>query len=489
MRARRAAMTGVWSLSRWVAGVALAAIGGCAVGPDFEAPGADAPAKWEGLTADKGAQVSVANEEPASLAQWWRSFNDPKLTALVEESITANLDLKLAEARLRQARAVRGIASAGLWPGVNASASYERATPGGAGAPSSGQDLYQAGLDAAWELDVFGGVRRSIESADADTDAAGEGVRAALVSVTAEVALAYVQLRGYQQQIVIAAGNLEAQRRTADITHKRRGVGFVSALDEANADAQVAVTASLIPLLEANVRQSIYSLSVLLARPPAALMHELSAPGALPITPPEVPVGMPSELARRRPDIRQAEAQLHAATAQIGVATADLFPKFSLTGALGWRNTDFTNWFSEAGRFWSVGPSVSWPVFAGGRIVASIHAQEALRDEAFIAYRKTVLTALAEVENALISFAKEQEHREVLRAAVAANRKAVDLSRRLYTEGQTDFLNVLDAQRSLLVTEDALVQSDRNVALDLIALYKALGGGWEQETPGKDQKS
>ena len=222
---------------------------------------------------------------------------------------------------------------------------------------------------------------------------------------------------------------------------------------------------------------------MLLARPPAALVTELAPTGPLPSVPVEVPAGLPSDLVRRRPDIREAEAQLHAATAQIGVATADLFPQFSLTGSLSWQSNLLGTWWSDISRSFGIGPSVTWPVFQGGAIVSNIHVQEALRDQAFVTYQKTVLAAFQDVENALVGFAKEQQHRQVLTDAVVANRKAVDLSLQLYTEGLTDFLSVLDAQRSLYASEDALVQSERNIATDLIALYKALGGGWESVPP------
>jgi NodT family efflux transporter outer membrane factor (OMF) lipoprotein len=397
----------------------------------------------------------------------------------VEEALKTNLDLQLAKARLRQARAARGVAIGGLWPAVTASGSYQREHTAGVTPDNQTQNLYQAGFDAVWELDVFGGLRRNVESAGANVQAAIEGIRDAQVSLIAEVALNYIQLRGYQKEIVIAQNNLEAQRHTAEITHKKLNVGFASALDVANADANVATTESQIPVFEAAAQQSIYALSVLLGRPPADLLEKLSPTANLPSVPAEVPVGLPSDLLRRRPDIRQAEAQLHAATAQIGVAVADLFPQFSLTGSVNWQSNLLRTWWTEASRSFGFGPSVSWQIFQGGAIVSNIHVQKALRDQAFITYQKTVLAAFQDVENALIAFAKEQQHRKALNEAVVANRKAVDLSLLLYTEGQIDFLNVAVAQESLYTSENALVQSETSIVTDLIALYKALGGGWE----------
>jgi multidrug efflux system outer membrane protein len=259
----------------------------------------------------------------------------------------------------------------------------------------------------------------------------------------------------------------------------------------ANAEAQVATTAAVIPLLEASARQTIYSLSVLLGRQPAALVQELAPALAIPTAPPAAPMGVPSDLLRRRPDIRQAEAGVHAATARIGVAEADLYPKFFITGSAGLQSSDLGSWFDWTSRLWSIAPSVSWEVFNMGRTRSNIAQQEALQEQSLIVYEKTVLTALQEVENALIALNKEQEHRKALVDAVAFNEKAVDLSVKLYTEGQTDFLNVLQAQRALFVTQDALAQSTQTVSTDLIALYKALGGGWdmqvaEQNSPLKE---
>ena len=462
-------------------------LNGCMVGPDFQPPRTNVPPAWEGVPQTPTAQPSMTTSQPAELTHWWQKFNDPQLTALVEQAVNANLDLQLAEARLRQARAMRGVVAGGLWPAVNSSATYQRTHSTGNTSTAPGardEDLFQVVLDVVWELDIFGGFRRNVESANANIQASQEGIRDAQVSLVAEVALNYVQLRGFQQQMVIAQNNLKAQQHTAEITRQRFAAGFVSGLDVATATAQVATTASQIPVLETSARQAIYALSVLLARPPAALLQELLETQPLPVTPPEVPVGLPSDLLRRRPDIHQAEAQMHVATAQIGVATADLFPKFSLTGSLTYQTNVLSNLLTGASRAWSFGPAVSWPIFQGGSIQSNIRVQEALRDQAFLTYQKTVLTALQEVENALIAFAKEWEHYKALHDAVVANRKAVDLSMQLYTQGQIDFLNVLDAQRSLYASEDALVQSTQNTATDLIAIYKALGGGWEDEPPG-----
>lgn len=464
--------------------LAVLTVSGCMVGPNNHPPQTTVPTEWVGVARTPTDQPAVATEQPSDLTQWWRQFKDPTLTALVEEAMEANLDLRIAETRLRQARALRGVAIGGLRPSVTASGSYQLLHK--AGVESEDQNLYQAGLDAVWELDFFGGRRRNVEAATANIQAALEDSRATQVSLIAEAALDYIQLRGYQQEILIARNNLKAQQQTAEITHKRFNVGFASGLDVANADSTVATTESQIPVFETSAQQFIYALSVLLARPPADLLEQLLPLGSLPSIPHRVLAGLPSDLLRRRPDIREAEAQLHAATAQIGVAVADFFPTFSLTGTINWNSNLLRTWWTEASRSSVVGPSVTWPIFQGGAIAANVRLQEALRDQAFITYQKTVLAAFQDVENALIAFGKEQQRRKALNDSVIANRKAVDLSLQLYTEGQTDFLNVVTAQRSLYASEDALVQSERNIATDLIALYKALGGGWESLQLGKD---
>ena len=460
-------------------GLAVLMVSGCMVGPNYHTPQPHVPAAWTGVTEASTDRTSITTSQTADLVQWWQQFNDPTLTMLVEGALKVNLDLQLAEARLRQARATRGVAIGGLLPTFTVSGTYQRFHTAGVATGDHSQNLYKAGLDAVWELDVFGGYRRNIESTNANIEATIEGIRDVQVSLIAEVALNYIELRGYQQEIVIAQNNLKAQQHTAEITHRLLNVGFANALDAANADANVATTESQIPVFEASAQQSIYALSVLLARPPGDLLEQLSPTASLPDVPAQVPTGLPSELVRRRPDIRQAEAQLHASTAQIGVAVANLFPKFSLTGTLSWQSNLLRAWWTEASRSFGIGPSVSWPIFQGGAIVSNIHVQEALRDQTFITYQKTVLAALQEVENALIAFDKEQQHYKSLNNAVVSNRKAVDLSLQLYTAGQNDFLNVLNAQRSLYASEDAWVQSELRIATDLIALYKALGGGWE----------
>jgi multidrug efflux system outer membrane protein len=472
-------------------GLGFAMSSACMVGPNFQRPEVKVPAVWTGPTeSSMTPAVSLPGED---LTRWWTLFEDPTLTSLVERAIQSNLDLMRAKARIRQARAARGVAVSGIGPTVDSSASFRRnRSPvtisrgdgaGGSGSKTEGviSNQYQAGFDAGWELDIFGGVRRNIEAADANLEATEESLRDVLVTLTAELARNYIDLRAFQQRIAIARRNLKAQQHSADLTRQRFKGGFVGGLDVANADAQVATTAAEIPLLEAAARQSIYSLSVLSGLEPAALMEGLSPVSAIPAAPPSVPVGVPSDLLRRRPDIRTAEAEIHGATAQIGVATADLFPRFTISGSTGLVASDFSSWLKWASRFWSFGPLVTWPLFDMGRIRANVELQKALQEETVITYQQIVLQALQEVENALIASAKEEEHRSALVDAVTANRKAVDLATKLYTQGETNFLDVLVAQRSLFLSEDALVQSTGTVSTNLVALYKALGGGWTDD--------
>lgn len=449
----------------------------CTVGPDYKRPETSLPAQWRG-----GAQPAAGTADEVALAHWWTVFDDATLTSLVQRAAATNLDLKLAEARIRQARAARTAAAGGLGPGLDASGSYARnrtsITDAGGRTAAVTNDRYQAGFDAAWEIDIFGGNRRNLEAAEADLQTAEESRGDVLVSLMAEVARDYIQLRGYQQQIAITRKNLAAQEHSARLTRERFEGGFVSGLDVANSEAQTATTAAQIPLLESSARQSIYSLSILLGQAPAALERELTPAAAIPGAPPEVPLGVPSDLLRRRPDIRAAEARIHAATARIGVAAAELFPKFTISGSLGYQSSDLGTLFDGVNQFWSFGSSALGHLFASGRLRAGVQVQKALQEQEVIAYQQTVLKGLQEVENALVASEKEQAHRESLITAVAANRRAVSLAEKLYVEGLTDFINVLQAEQALYSTENALVQSTAAVSTNLVALYKALGGGW-----------
>lgn len=449
------------------------------VGPDFKRPETKVASQWLGPAPTTPATPAAVQD----LAQWWTTFNDPQLTSLVTRAMQANLNLRLAESRIRQARAALGIAGADLGPSVDTAASVTRSRNPASSSRSEATtgNLYQAGFDAGWEIDLFGGLRRGVEAADADLEAAIEDRRDLLVSLSAEVASNYLNLRSFQQRLSIARQNLKAQEHTSKLTRQRFSAGFASKLDVVRAEALAATTAGQIPLLEAQIRQTIYSLSLLLGGEPSTLLTELNLDAALPTALATVPLGLPSDLLLRRPDIRKAEAKIHAATARIGVAKADLFPKFTISGALGLQNSTLSSTLNRASTAWSIGPALNWPLFDLGRTRANLELKKAVQEEELLTYQQTVLTALREVENALIASTKEEEHRQAIAQAVAANRSAVTLATALYTAGQNDFLAVLDAQRSLYAAEDTLAQSNRTVSTNLVALFKALGGGWQTE--------
>lgn len=456
------------------------AIVGCMVGPNFTPPQAEVPTGWiekpKTPTPEKSAVANV------NLSEWWTIFKDPQLTYLINEAFKANLNVRIAKSRIRQARGNYGIALSGIGPSINTGSDYQRGQNGQG--PVTNQ--YQAGFDAGWEIDIFGGVRRNIESAEAQLQSSVENLRDVQVTLAAEVARYYVEMRTLQQRIVITKQNLAAQKHSADVTRKKFAGGFVSGLDVANAQAQVATTTAEIPRLESSARQAMYALSVLLDREPAALVNYLSKTAQIPVAPPAAPIGVPSDLLRRRPDIRMAEANAHSATANIGVATADLYPQFSIGGSLGWQTTDLNSLFNPASRLWSFGPSMTWNLFQSGATLSNIDVQKAYTDETLLVYRQTVLTAIQEVEDALIQSQMEQEHLKYLTEAVTQNKKAVEISTKLYAEGHTDFLNVLNAQQSLFATESSMVQSTGNMSLFLISLYKAVGGGWDENIPLKE---
>jgi len=463
---------------------------GCTVGPNYRRPETPVPQTWaqdsNGLTA-----------EPVNAAQWWTLFDDMQLDSLVDRAVRSNKDLRLAEARIRQARAQRRVTASSGLPTLNATGSYSRikrssafsssfgaGTTGGTsgffgGAGSGGLDLFQTGLDASWEIDVFGGVRRSVEAANANIAASQENLNDVLVTLLGEVATNYFEVRGNQRRIEIARQNIETQRQTVELARGKFKAGLGSRLEVVQAEALLATTESQIPALDTAVKQSIHQLGVLLGSEPGALLQELSPPKAMPPAPPGVPIGLPSDLLRRRPDIRRAERQLAAATAQIGVAVADLFPKLSLTGSGGYQSTKASEFIRPGSQFWSYGPGLTLPLFSGGRIRGNIQVQNALQEQALITYESTVLTALQDVENAIVAYADTQAACDALARAVDANRQAAQISHDLYQKGLTDFLNVLQSEGALYQVEDRLVQNEQQTLTALVALFKALGGGWQ----------
>jgi len=460
----------------------LVFMNGCAVGPDYHRPATSTPTHWSEPLA--GGETNSA----LAITDWWKAFQDSELDLLIERAVRSNLDLRMAQARVHEARAQYGIAAADLWPSAAASASYERQQQSqnqplvsSFSVPPSAfeNNVYQAGFDASWEIDVFGGKRRAKEAAGAQVSASEFGRREVLITLLGDVARNYVDLRGYQGRLAIAHKNIQAQERTLAITRDRFAKGLSSDLDVQQASTILATTRAEVPTLESSIQTAIHRLEVLLGEPPGTWQTELSQASPIPAQPPQVPVGLPSELLLRRPDIRQAERQLAAATANIGVAKSDLFPKFFLTGSAGFESVSASDWFTGASKFWSIGPTVQWRVFDAGRIRAKVKVQNARQEEALAKYEKTVLTAFEEVENGLVLYAKEQVRRRSLQDAVASSLKSLETANKLYANGLADFLRVLDSERSLYQAQDALVQSDRTISANLISLYKSLGGGWE----------
>jgi NodT family efflux transporter outer membrane factor (OMF) lipoprotein len=356
--------------------------------------------------------------------------------------------------------------------------------PPGSPAPNIGAiNDYNVGFDASWELDLWGKVRRQVEAADAAVDQAADQRRDALVSSLAELARDYIQLRGVQTQIRIATDNLKVDRDVLGLAQERQQRGLQNGLDVENAAAQVESIRAQIPALEQQETQYINALSLLLDQPPGALKAELARPHSEPAAPPRVPLGIPSELARRRPDIRSAETQLHAATANIGVAVGAFYPTVQLNGTVGLDALDYTNLWKGSSLQYQLGPSVSLPIFAGGRLRNTLELRDAQQQEAAIFYHKTVLQAWHDVVNALVAHRLEQTRRARLRAQADHSRQALGLARTRYNDGVTDFLTVLDTERTLLQAEQQYATSTTNVALDLVQLFKALGGGWELTFP------
>lgn len=459
---------------------------GCTTaGPDYVPPKKSVSKDW--YTQLKGG-LSTEEMDPQTLAAWWTTLNDSELSSLIDRAVSGNLDLKKALARVREARARRGMAKADLFPTLDAtgSATWSRSnkdiltTEKGTGKTSA---LYAASFDAGWELDIFGGVRRSLEAAGADLQASQEDLCDVLVSLLAEVALNYVEARTYQSRIAVAEANLEAQGETHQLTLWRYQAGLSDELAVQQARYNLENTRSQIPTLRTGLEEAMNRIAVLLGEQPGKVHEELEKRESIPVTPLKVAVGVPADVLRRRPDIRRAERQLAAQTARIGVATADLYPKFTLSGSIGLEALSLSNPSSAGSWTLSGGPKVTWAIFKAGAIRQNIEVQSALQEQYLIAYEAAVLSALEEVENALVAYAKEQQRRQSLSEATEAAQKAAELAQHKYQAGLTDFSNVLDAERSLLSFQDQLAQSDGTVTSNLVRLYKALGGGWTSMAP------
>jgi NodT family efflux transporter outer membrane factor (OMF) lipoprotein len=463
--------------------LACAAAASCTVGPNYHAPD---------LRIERSYGPSAQAEQNAA---WWTALNDPTLESLIAAAAGSNLDLKLAEARIREARAQRAVVFGGTLPTANVSGEFQHDRFSQNAAPFNAFDvpnfpweynLYQLGFDASWEIDVFGGTRRSVEAANATVEAGEEGRRAVLVSLLGEVARNYVELRGYQDRHQIALNNLALQRETVELTRNRMTNGTGTQLDVSRAEAEASLTAAQVPVFERLEAQALHRLVVLTNQPLDKLLY-LRQAGRIPAVPASVMVGVPADLLRRRPDIRRAERQLAAATAQIGVAEAQLYPRFSLSGFFNLQSASIEDIFDWKSRAFSIGPTVTWPIFEAGRLQAVVDVRNAQQAQALAGYEQTVQNAIEEVRNGMVSFTTEQRRRESLGEAVKADKESLELARQLYGQGLIDFLTVLDAERQLNAAEDQLSQSEETVAASLIALYKALGGGWDAVIPAATQ--
>lgn len=470
-------------------------LSGCVVGPDYVPPKTDAPARWSAAPAATGTDLR--------LADWWKSFRDPVLDGLIEEAVRSNLDVRLAAARIREARALRRATIAAGLPSFDARGAASRRRnstnfsqqSGGAGNPGGGFgiggqiiDIFQMGFDAQWELDFFGGVQRAMEAADAHLEAEEEGRRNALVSLLGDIARHYIELRANQQMRATALANLRSQEDTLALIRLRRQAGLASELEVAQAEAQTATVRAQAPVYETAARQAIHALSVLLGQPPGRAAGRLEREGPVPESDAPGLADLPSELLRRRPDIRRAERRLAAANADIGAAVAELYPKINLSAFLGLQNTRITD-FTPIGKSWSMASSISMPLFNWGRLQANVKTKEALHEQAFVGYRATVLNAFKEVEDALIAHAQERERSGTLRQAVEAQNLALRLAQERYEKGLSAYLDVLEAQRGLLLAQREAIDGQARQSLQLAALYKALGGGWSVAEPAPQPAS
>jgi NodT family efflux transporter outer membrane factor (OMF) lipoprotein len=456
-------------------------LGGCVLGPDFAAPG---NALHEATLAPR--QPDAISSETASVpSRWWTVFNDPILVELQRRAAADNLDLQLAAARIEQSRAQLGITAAALLPQVAMSAGFtreglsENGKFAALGAPTGPNDFWQLGFDAGWELDLWGRAQRAREGAAAALEAAAYDREAVRVALAAEIARAYLQLRGTQAQLAIAAQNAAIAERTLELALSRERNGVATRFETASARAQLATIQATVPELMQRRNALMNALTLLLGDRPRALDAQLQDALPLPTLPANIPVGIPSELAQRRPDILRAEAQLHAATAAIGVANADFYPRIALRGRIGAEAFDHSELASWDSRVFAIGPTVYLPVFQGGRLTQRLALSESRQQTAALAYRQTVLRAWHEVDDALEAFAAQRRQHGDLLVAYQQHSEALQAAERGYQQGVSDYLGVLTAQRNLLVSQTSLNTSATNATLTLVNLYKSLGGGWD----------
>jgi len=479
-----------------ITGAAVFFAVGCAVGPNYQTPKASVPAAFDtGPASPAASQPSAtqpSTERAVDFTHWWMALDDPELNSLVERAVHSNLDLKISLTRLQEARTNEYVVNGGTLPTLEFTAGAARgsgsdstrgriSTPLHSGASTAGlQEItHAAGFDATWEIDLFGRFRREMEAAQADTQAAAEARNAVLISLVAEVARAYTEERALSQRLAVAIQNLNIQQQSVDVVTKRYNQGITNELDVSLAQRQLATVQSTIAPLKAAVAQSQRRLAVLLGLEPQELYRELDNSGNVPNPPEKIEAGMPLDLLRRRPDIREAERRLAASTARLGVATANLFPRVALIGSFGFQGQGLGRVPVTAKDIWSLGPSLYWPVLDFGTLDAIVQYQDLRTQELLYDYRQTVLMAVEEVDNAIGNYIAQRDHLDQLNQAVIASEHAVRLATQRYERGLTIFLDVLDAQRQLFQLQDAQALAQQDVVIQFIALYKSLGGGWE----------
>lgn len=465
--------SGLHAIRMFLAGLLVLLMGCAAVGPDYVPPAMQVPSQWHSTSAE-----AVTQGRPL-LVRWWQAFEDSVLTGLIHAAVDGNRDAKEARSRVREARVRRLRSRSALFPTLEASGSARQGGTSQSGDSQAGSSLYAAGFDATWELDLFGGARRSVEASQADLEAEIEDYHDVMVSLLAEVAVNYIELRTYQARLAVAERNIIAQQETWELLGALSRAGRGDELTVAQARYNLESSRSKIPDLKVGLEAALNRLAVLTGRPAGALHDKLIDVRPIPRVCAELAAAFPADVIRQRPDIRRVERELAAQTARIGEAEADLFPRFVLNGSIGLEALSAGKLFSSRSRTWSFGPSFSWPIFDAGAVRNNIKVQEELRQQALFRYETAVLSALEEVENALVAYDQEQRKLERLQAAVEAARCAADLAEYQFTTGMTGFSDVLDAQRSLLAYEDQVAESQGDVMSKLVRLYKALGGAWQ----------
>ncbi|MCE5255546.1 MAG: efflux transporter outer membrane subunit [Spirochaetaceae bacterium] len=456
--------------------IAIVMLAGCAtVGPDYVAPEIKAPDKWN-TAAPAGS--SAADTSRDSLASWWANLDDPTLVALIDVALKNNKDLKKAQSRIREARAQRGVVESRLFPSVDGSGSYTLARTENNSEVGTTRELFAAGLDAGWEIDLFGGLRRATEASQAAFEASQEDYLMVHVSLAAEVALNYIDVRTLQERLAIVEENLKLQTETYELTTYRLKAGLVTQLDVDRAKTNMEETRAAVPTLVTRLAAARNRLSSLMGEYPGYADPQVADAKTLPMAPLEIALGVPAETLRRRPDVRNAERALAAQTARIGVATADLYPKLSLSGSIGIDASSFAGLFSANNRGASIGPRLTWNIFNAGAVRSNIEIQNAKQEQALLQYENTILLALEEAENAITAYVNEQKRARSLNDALLSAANSTSLALNQYQSGLIDFQNVLDAQRTLLSIKDNLAVSKGTVIANLVRLYKALGGGW-----------